>query len=190
MVVSTNPDLRPEMKLNPEINGVNGSESNPTSTTDPHSTRVFFDNKSHFVDPDPGHSFQAIRAQIFGSNDTFLNPTPFRLSYAKKTEVHWLQSVYLKLASHSTGAPCTASPFFTHRRTNPLALTFSRQPWLLTHEPITRGGGASSWVCWLWWSELGEEANASAAASRRRRFSITSNEGMLLVAPCEVAEWT
>ncbi|KAK2977342.1 hypothetical protein RJ640_013321 [Escallonia rubra] len=72
-------------KLNPEINGVNGSESNPTSTTDPHSTRVFFDNKSHFVDPDPGHSFQAIRAQIFGSNDTSLNPAPMN-GFAQQAE--------------------------------------------------------------------------------------------------------
>ncbi|KAK2970637.1 hypothetical protein RJ640_000867 [Escallonia rubra] len=72
-------------KLNPEINSVNGSESNPTSTTDPHSTRVFFDNKSHFVDPDPGHSFQAIRAQIFGSNDTSLNPAPMN-GFAQQAE--------------------------------------------------------------------------------------------------------
>ncbi|KAK2995568.1 hypothetical protein RJ640_000044 [Escallonia rubra] len=68
-----------------EINGVNGSESNPTSTTDPHSTRVFFDNKSHFVDPDPGHSFQAIRAKIFGSNDTSLNPAPMN-GFAQQAE--------------------------------------------------------------------------------------------------------
>lgn len=57
-------------KLNPEINGVTGSESNPISTTDPNSPRIFFSNHSHFVDPDPGHSFQAIREQIFGSNNT------------------------------------------------------------------------------------------------------------------------
>ncbi|KAL0459129.1 UNVERIFIED_CONTAM: Non-specific phospholipase C2 [Sesamum latifolium] len=43
-------------KLNPEINGVDG--------------------QSHFVDPDPGHSFQAIREQIFGSNDTSVDPPP------------------------------------------------------------------------------------------------------------------
>lgn len=57
-------------KLNPEINGVTGSESNPISTTDPNSPRIFFSNHSHFVDPDPGHSFQAIREQIFCSNIT------------------------------------------------------------------------------------------------------------------------
>ncbi|XP_024028148.1 non-specific phospholipase C2 isoform X2 [Morus notabilis] len=53
-------------RLNPEIDGVDGSESNPISTTDPNSRRVFFRNQSHYVDPDPGHSFQAIREQIFG----------------------------------------------------------------------------------------------------------------------------
>ncbi|KAL3529953.1 hypothetical protein ACH5RR_009275 [Cinchona calisaya] len=63
-------------KLNREINGVDGSESNPISTTDPNSPRIFFSNQSHFVDPDPGHSFQAIREQIFGSNDTSANPPP------------------------------------------------------------------------------------------------------------------
>ncbi|CAI9106268.1 OLC1v1005389C1 [Oldenlandia corymbosa var. corymbosa] len=63
-------------KLNPEIDGVDGTESNPVSTTDPNSARVYFGDKSHFVDPDPGHSFQAIREQIFGSNDTSTVPPP------------------------------------------------------------------------------------------------------------------
>lgn len=63
-------------RLNPEINGVNGSESNPTSTSEPASPRVFFKDRAHYVDPDPGHSFQAIREQIFGSNDTSASPPP------------------------------------------------------------------------------------------------------------------
>lgn len=63
--------------LNPEINGVDGSESNPISPSDPNSKRVFFQNQSHYVDPDPGHSFQAIRQQIFGSdNDVSADPPP------------------------------------------------------------------------------------------------------------------
>ncbi|PON97619.1 Acid phosphatase [Trema orientale] len=56
-------------RLNPEINGVDGSESNPISPSDPNSKRIFFQNQSHYVDPDPGHSFQAIRHQIFGKDD-------------------------------------------------------------------------------------------------------------------------
>lgn len=63
-------------KLNPAINGVTGTESNPVSTTDPNSPRVYFQNQAHYVDPDPGHSFQAIREQIFGSNDSSLYPAP------------------------------------------------------------------------------------------------------------------
>ncbi|CAL5201995.1 unnamed protein product [Lathyrus oleraceus] len=63
-------------KLNPEINGVTGSESAPLSVTDPNSKRIFFKNQAHYVDPDPGHSFQAIREQIFGSEDTSADPAP------------------------------------------------------------------------------------------------------------------
>ncbi|KAG6682601.1 hypothetical protein I3842_13G151000 [Carya illinoinensis] len=63
-------------KLNPQINGVDGSEWNALSVKDPNSKRIFFDNQSHFVDPDPGHSFQAIREQIFGSNDSSATPAP------------------------------------------------------------------------------------------------------------------
>lgn len=63
-------------RLSPEINGVTGSESNPISTTDPSSPRVFFKDEAHYVDPDPGHSFQAIREQIFGSNETSASPAP------------------------------------------------------------------------------------------------------------------
>ncbi|KAI3414643.1 uncharacterized protein J3R85_016059 [Psidium guajava] len=63
-------------RLNPAIDGVDGSESNPLSTSDPKSTRFYFDDSSHYVDPDPGHSFQAIREQIFGSNDTSADPPP------------------------------------------------------------------------------------------------------------------
>ncbi|XP_051134308.1 non-specific phospholipase C2-like [Andrographis paniculata] len=63
-------------KLNPEINGVDGTESNLVNSSDPHSTRITFGDQSHFVDPDPGHSFQAIREQIFGSNITTTAPPP------------------------------------------------------------------------------------------------------------------
>ncbi|XP_030471414.1 non-specific phospholipase C3-like [Syzygium oleosum] len=52
--------------LNPEINGVTGQESNPLSTTDPDSGRVVFGDGAAYVDPDPGHSIQAIYEQVFG----------------------------------------------------------------------------------------------------------------------------
>ncbi|KAG6480776.1 non-specific phospholipase C2-like [Zingiber officinale] len=63
-------------RLNPEINGVTGQEWNPISASDPASGRVYFRDGAHYVDPDPGHSFQAIREQIFGSNDSSADPAP------------------------------------------------------------------------------------------------------------------
>ncbi|CAA7018380.1 unnamed protein product [Microthlaspi erraticum] len=63
-------------KLNPEINGVDGSESNPVSASDPSSKKINFGSGSHNVDPDPGHSFQAIMEQVFGSNNTSKDPPP------------------------------------------------------------------------------------------------------------------
>ncbi|KAJ8762701.1 hypothetical protein K2173_012193 [Erythroxylum novogranatense] len=52
--------------INPEINGVTGSESNPISTSDPNSATVLFHENAAYVDPDPGHSIQAIYEQVFG----------------------------------------------------------------------------------------------------------------------------
>ncbi|XP_052139939.1 non-specific phospholipase C2-like [Oryza glaberrima] len=56
-------------RLNPEIDGVTGGEWNPTNASDPSSGRVYFGEGAEYVDPDPGHSFQEIRQQIFGSDD-------------------------------------------------------------------------------------------------------------------------
>ncbi|XP_044482225.1 non-specific phospholipase C2 [Mangifera indica] len=63
-------------KLNPKIDGVDGSQFNLLNASDPNSRRFFFNNQAHFLDPDPGHSFQAIREQLFGSNDTSADPPP------------------------------------------------------------------------------------------------------------------
>ncbi|KAG2726056.1 hypothetical protein I3760_01G094100 [Carya illinoinensis] len=54
--------------LNPEINGVDGKDqSNPISTTDPaNSAVIYYGDKSGYVVPNPGHSFQAIYEQVFG----------------------------------------------------------------------------------------------------------------------------
>ncbi|KAJ9680321.1 hypothetical protein PVL29_019592 [Vitis rotundifolia] len=52
--------------LNPEIDGVTGAESNPISTSDPNSPVVYFTDDAGYVDPDPGHSFEAIYEQVFG----------------------------------------------------------------------------------------------------------------------------
>ncbi|KAG6537781.1 non-specific phospholipase C2-like [Zingiber officinale] len=61
---------------NPEINGVTGQEWNPISTTDPYSRRVYFQDGAQYVDPDPGHSFQAIREQVFGSDNSSADVAP------------------------------------------------------------------------------------------------------------------
>jgi hypothetical protein len=46
---------------------------------------VCVSNIAEFVDPDPGHSFQAIREQIFGQNDTSENPPPMN-GFAQQAE--------------------------------------------------------------------------------------------------------
>lgn len=63
-------------QINPEINGVDGTEWNQLSTTNATSPRIFFKNEAQYVDPDPGHSFQASREQIFGSDNTSADPPP------------------------------------------------------------------------------------------------------------------
>lgn len=52
--------------LNPQIDGVTGSESNPLSTSDPNSSLISYGDTAGYVDPDPGHSIQAIFEQVFG----------------------------------------------------------------------------------------------------------------------------
>ena len=63
-------------QINPQINGVDGSEYNPISPSDPTSPLIFFTNTSHYVDADPPHSFQAIREQIFGSDNASADHPP------------------------------------------------------------------------------------------------------------------
>lgn len=55
--------------LNPEINGVTGTESNPlptSSSSTSNNHNIFFRDNSVYVDPDPGHSIQDIYEQVFG----------------------------------------------------------------------------------------------------------------------------
>ncbi|XP_043724147.1 non-specific phospholipase C1-like [Telopea speciosissima] len=63
-------------KTRPDIDGLTGKESNRFSASDPNSDEVFVSDDAIFVDSDPGHSFQAIREQIFGSEDVSANPVP------------------------------------------------------------------------------------------------------------------
>lgn len=63
-------------RLNRDIDGVTGDEWNTISTADPKSPRVFFDDEAEYVDPNPGHSFEEIREQVFGSANTSTDPAP------------------------------------------------------------------------------------------------------------------
>ncbi|CAH9073249.1 unnamed protein product [Cuscuta europaea] len=60
----------------PDIDGLTGTEFNHVNASDPSSSKVFISDDAIFVDSDPGHSIQAIREQIFGSNDTLADPAP------------------------------------------------------------------------------------------------------------------
>ncbi|MFS7953502.1 putative phospholipase C [Helianthus anomalus] len=63
-------------KTRPDIDGLTGSEYNRVNATDATSPKVFVSDDAIFVDSDPGHSIQAIREQIFGSNETRPDPAP------------------------------------------------------------------------------------------------------------------
>jgi phospholipase C len=65
-------------RINPEIDGLTGTESNPLSLTDPNAGVATVSDQAPYIDPaDPGHSYQAIALQIFGSQtDTTANPPP------------------------------------------------------------------------------------------------------------------
>ncbi|KAJ9146793.1 hypothetical protein P3X46_029019 [Hevea brasiliensis] len=69
----------------PDIDGLTGTESNCISASDPNSPEIFVSDDAFFVDWDPGHSFQAIREQIFGSNETSAKPAPMN-GFAQQAE--------------------------------------------------------------------------------------------------------
>lgn len=68
----------------PEIDGLTGKESNRLFAADSKSPEVFVTDDATFVDSDPGHSFQAIREQIFGCNCT-TDPAPMS-GFAQQAE--------------------------------------------------------------------------------------------------------
>ncbi|XP_051179198.1 non-specific phospholipase C4 [Lolium perenne] len=53
--------------LNPDIDGVTGAETNRVVVADPSSKTVTFADRAEYVDPDPGHSAQAIYEQVYGT---------------------------------------------------------------------------------------------------------------------------
>ncbi|MQL95247.1 hypothetical protein Taro_027914 [Colocasia esculenta] len=53
--------------VNPAINGLTGAECNRVTATDPSSPPVCVSDDAQFVVSDPGHSFEAVLEQVFGS---------------------------------------------------------------------------------------------------------------------------
>lgn len=56
-----------KQSLNPSIDGLTGTECNPHFTDDPRSPLICVSDDAQFVDPDPGHSFEDVLQQVFGS---------------------------------------------------------------------------------------------------------------------------
>lgn len=54
-----------KQSINPSINGVTGRECNPVSNNS--TDKICFSDDAEFVDPDPGHSFEDVARQVFGS---------------------------------------------------------------------------------------------------------------------------
>ncbi|KAL8495829.1 hypothetical protein ACS0TY_019803 [Phlomoides rotata] len=75
--------------INPEIDGATGTESNTLSSSDPSSNRLHFGHQSGNVEPDPGHSFEAVYEQIYGvpwDKDTPANLLPTMQGFAQQAE--------------------------------------------------------------------------------------------------------
>jgi phospholipase C len=124
----------------PEIDGLTGTESIPIKVSDPSSPKIPVSNDAVFIDSDPGHSFQAIREQIFGSNESSANPAPMN-GFAQQAEQTLkgmsksvmsgfkpeLLPVYTKLANEFTvfdkwfaSVPASTQPnrFYVHSATS------------------------------------------------------------------------
>ncbi|KAL3850596.1 hypothetical protein ACJIZ3_012478 [Penstemon smallii] len=69
----------------PDIDGLTGSEFNRINASDPTSRSVPVSDDAFFIASDPGHSIQAIREQIFGSDDTSADPAPMN-GFAQQAE--------------------------------------------------------------------------------------------------------
>ncbi|KAL9239370.1 hypothetical protein vseg_013701 [Gypsophila vaccaria] len=55
-------------RRNPQLNGLTGSECNPFSTTNSSSKLVCVSDDAFYVEPDPGHNFEDVSKQVFGSS--------------------------------------------------------------------------------------------------------------------------
>eukprot|EP01121_Diplochlamys_sp_Union-15-3_P013192 TRINITY_DN4056_c0_g2_i1.p1 TRINITY_DN4056_c0_g2~~TRINITY_DN4056_c0_g2_i1.p1 ORF type:complete len:311 (-),score=45.73 TRINITY_DN4056_c0_g2_i1:590-1522(-) len=79
-------------RINPEIEGLDGTESNPYNPFDPKSPRVTVSSSAPYIDPNAGHSYEATLNQVFGGpNMTFLHPVPMNgfVADAEKSQKGW-----------------------------------------------------------------------------------------------------
>ncbi|XP_010909833.2 non-specific phospholipase C6 [Elaeis guineensis] len=56
--------------LNSSLNGLTGTECNHQSTIDPNSPSICISDDALYVEPDPDHSFQGVKQQVFGFGTT------------------------------------------------------------------------------------------------------------------------
>ncbi|KAL2332952.1 hypothetical protein Fmac_014165 [Flemingia macrophylla] len=133
----------------PDIDGLSGGEWNPLSVSKPNSPAVPVTDDALFIDADPGHSFQAIREQIFGSNETSKTPPPMN-GFAQQAESieegmsktvmsafkPQVLPVYTKLATHFAvfdkwfaSVPASTQPnrFYVHSATSHGAMSNVRK---------------------------------------------------------------
>ncbi|KAL5724851.1 phospholipase C [Ranunculus cassubicifolius] len=66
-----------KQSINPLINGVTGNECNPFSTESQKSQSICFSDDAEFVDSDPGHSFEDVLQQVFGSKSSIPSMSGF-----------------------------------------------------------------------------------------------------------------
>ncbi|XP_072958812.1 non-specific phospholipase C6 [Typha angustifolia] len=59
-----------KQSINPSINGLTGRECNPNSTQDPKAKLICVSDNAQFIESDPGHSFEDVLQQVFGSGAT------------------------------------------------------------------------------------------------------------------------
>lgn len=70
-------------RQNPEIDGLSGAEFNMVNNR-----TLFVSDTAEFVDPDPGHSYQAIEEQVFGPGLQFQDPPPMSGFATNAERVH------------------------------------------------------------------------------------------------------
>jgi len=56
-------------QVNPEIDGLNGTEFNPVNASDPNSGVIVVNDHAAYVDPDPGHGVGDTTQQIWGTRE-------------------------------------------------------------------------------------------------------------------------